>query len=642
MTSVHQCRFGVEMLESRQMLSAGPVVITEIMYHPALTPEDISAGFKENDLEFVELQNTWQSPVSLAGIAVTDGVSFTFGDLWLDPEQYVVIVNNQAAFGMRYGDDVRVAGEYQGSLKNNGEHLILSDSTGGTILDVSFDDTWYAATDGGGYSLTVVNPKADEPTWNEPTQWKPSARPAGSPGFADGTADPRPKNPNATIQSSRQVALAWGPPGDAGYAVSEYAVYRDDVVIGTTGRTAFNDTSVSPGTSYKYRIAAVDFDGREFSSTPIVVMVEGVGGDLAYAPGVLQGTVRIPGLAELSGLVASRQNLNVLWTHNDGPQDRIYAINNEGRWIGEMQLLDAPSQDVEDIAIGPGPTAGVDYLYIGDIGGNNDDRAVVQVFRVPEPAMQWNESDQQQIAKTFDMLLLQYPDGQGYNAETLLSDPHTGDLYVLTKEPKISHIYRAAASQLLNSPFVTLELVGQLGFPRASGGDISSNGKTIVIRNEDFAWLFVRGDGQSIMEALNGQPLDAPVIGRPDEPNGEGISFGGVDRGYFTISEGTNPALYYFHRTAPFFAGDANRDGAFDSSDLVQVFAAGEYEDDSSLNSMWAEGDWNGDGDFTSSDLVLAFATGLYESRPKTNAIAIPMTSAVDSLFAAEHNESTS
>jgi len=59
--------------------------------------------------------------------------------------------------------------------------------------------------------------------------------------------------------------------------------------------------------------------------------------------------------------------------------------------------------------------------------------------------------------------------------------------------------------------------------------------------------------------------------------------------------------------------GDANLDGRFDSSDLVQVFQAGEYEDDAAGNSTWNEGDWNGDGEFDTSDLVFAFQHGSYE-----------------------------
>ncbi len=58
--------------------------------------------------------------------------------------------------------------------------------------------------------------------------------------------------------------------------------------------------------------------------------------------------------------------------------------------------------------------------------------------------------------------------------------------------------------------------------------------------------------------------------------------------------------------------GDANADGVFDSSDLVQVFRAGEYEDDVVGNSTFEEGDWDGDGDFTTGDLVVAFRLGMY------------------------------
>jgi hypothetical protein len=84
--------------------------------------------------------------------------------------------------------------------------------------------------------------------------------------------------------------------------------------------------------------------------------------------------------------------------------------------------------------------------------------------------------------------------------------------------------------------------------------------------------------------------------------------------------------------------GDANRDGVFDSTDMVQVFQCGEYEDEVADNSTWEEGDWNGDGDFNSSDLVMAFQTGLYEVQPQTNARAI--AAAVDCLFARQDRDS--
>ena len=78
-------------------------------------------------------------------------------------------------------------------------------------------------------------------------------------------------------------------------------------------------------------------------------------------------------------------------------------------------------------------------------------------------------------------------------------------------------------------------------------------------------------------------------------------------------------------------AGDANRDGRFDSADLVHVFQIGEYEDGAVGNSTWEEGDWDGDGDFTTTDLVLAFQLGLYER--KSLMAPVVTESAVDAWF---------
>ena len=77
--------------------------------------------------------------------------------------------------------------------------------------------------------------------------------------------------------------------------------------------------------------------------------------------------------------------------------------------------------------------------------------------------------------------------------------------------------------------------------------------------------------------------------------------------------------------------GDSNNDAIFDSSDLVIVFAAGKYEDDTPGNATFDEGDWNQDGDFDSGDLVLAFQAGRYEAAaaPHESQIA----AAVDLIF---------
>jgi hypothetical protein len=57
--------------------------------------------------------------------------------------------------------------------------------------------------------------------------------------------------------------------------------------------------------------------------------------------------------------------------------------------------------------------------------------------------------------------------------------------------------------------------------------------------------------------------------------------------------------------------GDASGDGRFQSTDLIQVLAAGKFE--TSRPASWLEGDWDGDGVFGTSDLILAMQQGTYE-----------------------------
>jgi hypothetical protein len=72
------------------------------------------------------------------------------------------------------------------------------------------------------------------------------------------------------------------------------------------------------------------------------------------------------------------------------------------------------------------------------------------------------------------------------------------------------------------------------------------------------------------------------------------------------------------------YFGDANLDGEFTTSDLVNVLTAGQYEDDVAGNSAWASGDWNADAEFTSADLVAALSDGGYEQGPRPASVPEP------------------
>ncbi len=275
-----------------------------------------------------------------------------------------------------------------------------------------------------------------------------------------------------------------------------------------------------------------------------------------FSNAVNLGTVNVAGLNQASGVLASRNNNGVLWTHNDsGDIARIFAIDTQGRYLGTYILPEAVNVDYEDIAFGPGPVPNVQYLYVGDIGDNKSTRTSIQIYRIPEPAVYLRQA---QAPSTFSLkglanIKLTYPDG-AHNAETLLVDPLTGDLFVVTKQPSVARIYQATKSQLDAGGPIPLVYVGQIPFNVASGGDISPTGLEIVIRQEDFARLWTRSPHQSIAAALlQSTPDQIPVVGRPTEPNGEAIGFDPIGRGYFTLSDGAvKQPLYYFARTSPF------------------------------------------------------------------------------------------
>ena len=143
------------------------------------------------------------------------------------------------------------------------------------------------------------------------------------------------------------------------------------------------------------------------------------------------GKIKVPELEETSGLAASRLNPDVFWLHNDGNSGQLFAVSASGKLVAFLSCK-APIKDLEDIAIGPGPQRGVDYLYLGDIGDNDGRRREIRVVRFPEPKLSGPRGQQLTVADAEEIRLI-YPDGP-HDAEALLVAPETGNLFVVTKE----------------------------------------------------------------------------------------------------------------------------------------------------------------------------------------------------------------
>ena len=271
-----------------------------------------------------------------------------------------------------------------------------------------------------------------------------------------------------------------------------------------------------------------------------------------FSNAVSLGTVDINALDEPSGLAASRHNEGVLWTHNDsGDTARVFALDTHGRLLGTYKLPGVSQYDYEDIAIGPGPVTNVIYVHVGDIGDNFSVRANLKIYQFPEPAVYLRQvsSPPTFTIKGLRTLTLTYPDG-ARNAESLLVDPWSGDVFIATKEPNISRIYMATKAQMDAGAPITLSFVREIDFDLATSGDLSPTGREIVLRQRNYARLWTRAPGQSVGAALGGVPIPIPVVGRPAEINGESIAFDALGRGYFTLSDyNVAQPLNYFGRS---------------------------------------------------------------------------------------------
>ncbi|NQU24245.1 MAG: hypothetical protein HQ567_23435, partial [Candidatus Nealsonbacteria bacterium] len=319
-----------------------------------------------------------------------------------------------------------------------------------------------------------------------------------------------------------------------------------------------------------------------------------------FANGVTQGTVIADDINEDSGMTVSRHNEGVLWVHNDhGDSARIFAVNAQAEYLGAFDLSGAGANDYEDLAIGRGPAAGVNYLYVGDIGDNDaTGSGLVTVYRLPEPAVYAARGDQSRPIRgsSVDRLTLEYPDGP-HNAETLMFDPLSGDLLIATKETDKTRVYRASAGDLADPALdvVPLNLLARTDdIEMSTAGDISPTGGEVIIKNYTDARIWTRWPGESVGEAMTRSPAVIPL---QEEPMGEAIAFDAVGSGYFTHSEnggipgGSGPSqpLYYYGRTSD--------DGPAAPLTLVSAGAPWKYLDDGSDQGTR----WRNDPDFDDS-----------------------------------------
>ena len=253
------------------------------------------------------------------------------------------------------------------------------------------------------------------------------------------------------------------------------------------------------------------------------------------------GRVGDPTADELSGLVRSRSQSGLLWSHDDsGAGPVLFGLLADGRVVARPTVTGAQAVDWEDIAAGPGPD-GRALLYVGDIGDNASRRPSVDVYRVAEPRV--GAAATAPAAR----LRLRYPDG-AHDAEALLIDPRRGGLVIVTKALGGGRAY-AAPARLPAGSQTTLRRGPAIALSLVTAGDVSADGRIVVLRGYDRLAVWIRRGREPLTTTLRRAPCLSPTS-LAAEGQGEAIALDRRGANFATVAEGS-PAVLRRYTVAP-------------------------------------------------------------------------------------------
>jgi len=230
-------------------------------------------------------------------------------------------------------------------------------------------------------------------------------------------------------------------------------------------------------------------------------------------------------LSEISGMAPSALHRGVMWVHNDSGDDaKLYALKlNDCSIEGELSLQGVSARDFEGLAAGVDPK-GRPVLWVGDIGDNRDSWSDVSIYQIREPKKLGNTSAQV-IRYRFTY------DDRPHNAETILADPQSQQIWIVTKQLASGSIY-ALPKKMKKSGINIAEKIGS-----ASGlitdGAMKPDGSGFVLRDYFDTQFF------------NGRPAGELVqdIELPAQPQGEAIAWLPGENAVVIASEGDNRLL---------------------------------------------------------------------------------------------------
>jgi hypothetical protein len=207
------------------------------------------------------------------------------------------------------------------------------------------------------------------------------------------------------------------------------------------------------------------------------------------------------------------------------------------------------NRDWEDMAIGPGPEPGKTYLYIADIGDNLGIFPTKVIYRFEEPKL---DTVQKSIdIREMKRIIFKLPNDETKDSESVLLDPSTKNLYILSKEDSASLFEIKYPYNIESDPqrdTIIAENLGAFNLPKVTSGAIATNGEEILIKNYRRVWYWKNPNKKPLAEILKVKPIMIPY---DLEPQGEAIAWAQNGSGFYTLSEKKKDKksfLFYYKR----------------------------------------------------------------------------------------------
>jgi hypothetical protein len=265
----------------------------------------------------------------------------------------------------------------------------------------------------------------------------------------------------------------------------------------------------------------------------------------SWAPAESVGRISAAGLANLSGMAASWRNPGIIYVHNDRNVPRFNALGPDGALVGRFDLQGANVLDLEDMAVSRcAPGAADSCIYLADIGNNVTARTEFPIYRAVEPIVSAAGAGTM-VTLLADRFTFSYADGP-HNAESLLVDPATGTVYVITKEAAgvRSSVYRLTSFDPGRTN--TAVKVQELPVPAADDQPATASSAhpcaaAFLLRTGNRLYEFRAPAGGSFAQAFTVPPVSIPV--GPD-PQGEAVTYAPDGRATYTTGEGAAVPLH--------------------------------------------------------------------------------------------------